>query len=217
MLTVHIISLFTDVCEPYFKTSILGRAVKEKKLKVKFYNPIKTNKGSRLDKRPYGGGPGMVLEALPFLKEYSKAKGLKRNVKTIFFTPDGETLTQEKVKELSKFKDIILISGHYEGLDERIVEATNAERISIGDYVLTGGELPAMVLVDAISREIPGVLGNESSLETKRIASGKVYTRPEEFTWKGKKYRVPSVLLSGNHKEIDSFRQKPKRDDRKDV
>ena len=208
MITFHIISLFPKVCEEYFNTSIIGRAVTNKKIAVRFYNPMDFFPNDRLDDKPYGGGPGMVLEALPFLTAFEKARGQKKDVKTIFFSPGGSVLNHKKVTELATHTHIIFFCGHYEGIDERVVEATGAERISIGDYTLSGGELPAMVVADAITRQIPSVLGNKDSLEENRIAGNEVYTRPQSFTWKGQTYAVPDILLSGHHKNIDIFRQK---------
>ncbi len=208
MLTVHVITLFEEVLKPYTSSSIIGRAVKAKKLAFKFYNPINEGdrKGSRIDDRPYGGGPGMVLQPLPFLKAWKKAKGRSRSVKTIFFDPNAKVFNQEKAKELSNYRNIILLCGHYEGIDDRVSDATDAERISVGPYTLTGGELPALILADSIAREIPGVLGNLDSLESRRVAASKSYTRPKIFEFNGRKYKVPDILLSGDHKNIDKFR-----------
>ncbi len=210
MLTAHIISLFGNSCECYFNKSIIKRAAESKRIKFEYYNPIDYSKksGGRIDDRPYGGGPGMILEPEPFLKCFQKAKGRKKNVKTIFFSPSGKKFNTKMAESLSKCKHIIFLCGHYEGIDNRVAEITKAEVVSIGDYVLTGGELPAMVVIDSIARQIDGVLGNSLSLETKRVSSSKVYTRPEVLSWKGKKYKVPKVLLSGNHKDIEDWRKK---------
>ena len=205
-MVIHIISLFPKVFEEYINTSVIGRANKEGKVSFKFHNPMDFTEPKRLDDKPYGGGPGMVLRALPFLSAYESAKGDKE-VKTIFFTPGGEKLNREKIVEYKKCDEIILISGRYEGIDERVAEATGADRISIGDYVLSGGEIPAMVLLDVLSREVDGVLGNKESLEDSRVSAHKVYTRPEVFEWKGKEYMVPEILLGGHHKEIEDFRK----------
>ena len=205
-MSVHIITLFPNVFKEYFNTSIVGRAIKEKKIKIFFHNPIDfTNKGKRVDDKPYGGGPGMVLQAEPYLKAYTKAVG-KKNIKTIFFSPFGKKFTQKKATEFLEEKEIILLCGHYEGIDDRVRKITKAESISVGDAVLTGGEIPAMAVVDAVSRLIPGVLGNCESVETKRVASRRVYTRPECIEIDGKKYKVPKVLISGHHKKIENWR-----------
>ena len=210
MLSFHIVSLFPDVFERYLSESIIGRAVKNKKIKFSFYNPMDERVGGRIDKRPYGGGPGMVLEAKPFLKAHQRAVGKKKGVKTIFFSPSGTPFTQKKAKEYTKFKHLVFLCGHYEGIDERVAKITGAEKLSIGDFVLTGGELPALIVADSVSREIPGVLGNANSPEDLRISSPKSYTRPSVLRWKGKDYKVPEILVSGNHKEIDTFRENEK-------
>lgn len=212
-MNFHVVTLFPDIFDSYLKESILGRAVKEKKIKIKFYNPrdFTRHKWRHIDQRPYGGGPGMVIEALPVVKAIDKAiKTSKKNgkVKIIFFSPSGKKFDTKYSKEISKkYSDVILICGRYEGVDARVKKIFKTESISIGDFVLTGGELPAMVLVDCISRQIEGVLGNFSSLEEERISSPDVYTRPEILEYKGKKYKVPKVLLSGNHKLIDKWKK----------
>ena len=206
----HIITLFPESIRPYVESSILGRAQKDKKLSVKFYNPRSYTKDKhlRVDRRPYGGGPGMVLEPLSVLKAVEKAKGKKRKVRTLFFSPSGRQFDSAYAKELAESKgDIILIAGHYEGIDARVEQILKAEAISVGPYVLTGGELPAATVIDAVVRFVPGILGNETSLEERRVASPDVYTRPEVLIYKKKKYRVPKVLLSGNHAEMDKWKE----------
>ncbi len=210
MFTIHLITLFPEVCELYCRTSIVGRAVKSGTVAFQFYNPIDyaERDGGRIDRRAYGGGPGMVLEAFPVLRAHAAACGRKKSVHTIFLTPSGTIFTQKKAREYAvKTKHLVIIAGHYEGIDDRVVEATGAERVSIGSYTLTGGELPALAIADATIREIPGVLGNCESLESNRVSSDRVYTRPESIQWKGKTYKVPKVLLSGSHKAIDQFRK----------
>lgn len=207
----HIVTLFPDSFESYLSASIIGRAQKEKKIVVKFYNPrdFTKKKFDRVDRRPYGGGPGMVLEPEAVLKAVEKARG-KKKAEIYFFDRSGETFTNDKARTLvkKKVKDVVLICGHYEGIDARVQKILRAKKISVGPYTLTGGELPAMIVVDAVSRQIPGVLGRFDSIEEERVSSSEVYTRPEVFVWKGKKYRVPKVLLSGNHAEIDKWKQK---------
>lgn len=170
----------------------------------------------RVDDRPYGGGPGMVLRPELFLKAFSKIKIKNKNkTKIILFSTAGKKFTTMYAKQTAqKFTDVILISGRYEGIDARVGKILKAEEISIGDYVLTGGELPAMVLIDSISRQIPGVLGKYESLEEERISSSEVYTRPEVLKYtplgggkKPKIYKVPKVLLSGNHKKINEWKK----------
>ncbi len=211
-MNFHIITLFPTAFDSYLGESILKRAIEDKKIKVKFYNPRDFSKGTsyadrRVDDKPYGGGPGMVIEALPVIKAIAKAKG-KKDARIIWLTPSGKQFTTELAQTFAKkSKDIIIICGRYEGIDARVKKAFKVEEISIGPFVLTGGELPAMILIDTISRQIKGVLGDHASLEESRIASPDVYTRPEVVEYKGKKYRVPKILLSGNHKLIDEWRK----------
>lgn len=211
MMRFHVISLFPDTVAAYLGDSILGRAQEDKKLSVKYYNPrdFTKDKHARVDRRPYGGGPGMVLEAEPFLKAVAKAKGKKvKRVKTVFFSPSGKQFTNDLAREWAKkYDDIIFLCGRYEGIDARAPKLAKAESISVGPYVLTGGEIPAMIVADAVARQIPGILGSFESVEEERTASPDVYTRPEVLVWKKKKYRVPKVLLSGNHKLIEEWKQ----------
>lgn len=207
----HVISLFPDTIRPYADDSILGRAQEKKLIAVKYYNPrdFTKDKWRRIDRRPYAGGPGMVIEAEPYLKAAAKAKGKKTTrVKTIFFATDGKQFTNDMARSwVKKYDDIILLSGRYEGIDARAPKILHAEKISIGPFVLTGGEVPAMIVIDAVSRQIPGVLGSFDSIEEERTASPDVYTRPEVLVWKKKKYKVPKVLLSGDHKKIDEWKR----------
>lgn len=204
----------------YTDAGILGRAqkidkgkgakVRGKKISVSYYNPrdFASDKHRKVDDRPYGGGPGMVMKAEPILKAWEKAVGRKKSkVKTLLMSPRGKKFDQRMAKDLAKnHKHIVLISGRYEGIDARIKEILNAEEVSVGDYVLTGGELPALTIIDAVSREVPGVLGTYESLEDQRQTTGITYTRPEVLEYKKKKYPVPEVLLKGNHKEIEKWR-----------
>jgi tRNA (guanine37-N1)-methyltransferase len=217
LLRLHIITLFPEALTSYVGVSIVGRAIREKKLKVLFYNPrdyvkAKNKQGyTQVDSKPYGGGPGMVLEALPILlackRALSLSKGKRRKV--IIFSPSGKQFTNPVARVWTKkYDDLILICGRYEGIDARVKKILKAEEISIGPYVLTGGELPALVVLDALARQVEGVLGKQASLEEERVASGEVYTRPEEFIYEKKKYRVPKVLLSGHHAEIEAWRAK---------
>ena len=215
----HIITIFPEMFDSYLQESIIGRAIENKLIEVKFYNPrdfIKAPKNNYrpVDDKPYGGGPGMVMRAEPMLKAIEKAiskikiKAKSHKLKIILFSPSGKKFDTIYAKNSAKkYTDIILISGRYEGIDARVQKIFKAEDISIGDYVLTGGELPAMVMIDSISRQIKGVLGKYESLEEERISSSEVYTRPEILKYKGKNYRVPKVLLSGNHKKIDEWRK----------
>lgn len=211
----HIITLFPGAFDSYLGESIVKRAIERKKIKVSFYNPrdFTDDKWARVDRRPYGGGPGMVLEAESILKAVNKAVGKKiakngKEVKAIFFEPAGKQFdTAYAEKASKKYKHIVLICGRYEGIDARVKKITKAETVSIGPFTLTGGELPAMVVIDCITRRLPGVLGKDESVEERRIAGSDVYTRPEVLKWKGKNYRVPKVLLSGNHKKIDEWKK----------
>lgn len=209
----HIITLFPESIEGYLNSSILGRAQKDKKIKVSFYNPrdYTRDKHKRVDQRPYGGGPGMVLEAESVLRAAEKAIGRKKDVLVVFFSPDGKQLTNSIARKYAqKFKHIVFICGHYEGVDARVAKILKAKHISIGPYVLTGGELPAALMIDVMARQVPGVLGKYESLEEERTSVSEVYTRPEVLEWKGKKYRVPEVLLSGHHAEIEKWKKERK-------
>ena len=213
----HVVTLFPETIEPYVTSSILGRAVEDKKMSVKYYNPreFTKDKHRRIDRRPYAGGPGMVIEAEPYLKAVEKARGKKtKKVKIVFFATDGKQFTNTLARKWANdYDDIILLSGRYEGIDARVQKITKAEKISVGPFVLTGGEVPAMIVIDAVARQIPGILGSFESVEEERYLSGNVaspdvYTRPEVLEWKKKKYRVPKVLLSGDHKEIELWKNK---------
>jgi len=219
----HIITIFPNIFDSYFNESIIGRAIKNKFISVKFYNPrdfIKAPKNNYrpVDDKPYGGGPGMVMRAEPILKAVEtvlkklKAKSYKQKaILVINFIPSAENFTTSFAKKVSKkYTDIILICGRYEGIDARVDKILKTKKLSIGDYVLTGGEIPAMILVDCVSRQIKGVLGKYESLEEERISSSEVYTRPEVLKYKNKNYKVPKVLLSGNHKLIENWKEKGK-------
>ncbi len=209
----HIITIFPEMFDSYLRESILGRAIKDKKISIKFYNPMSFCKPKEhVDGRPYGGGPGMVLRPEFFLQAFSKIKTKdKRKTKIILFSPSGKKFDTAYAKNSAKkYTDIVMISGRYEGIDARVQKILKAEEISIGDYVLTGGELPAMVLIDCISRQIKGVLGKYESLEEERVSSSEVYTRPEVLKYKNKNYKVPKVLLSGNHKLIEEWKKAKK-------
>ena len=208
-MNFHIVTLFPESMESYINSSIIKRAIADKKISVKFYNPrdFTDNKHNKVDHKPYGGGPGMVIQAEPVIKAIAKAKGRKQKIKIYFTSPGGKKFTTDIAKNsVEKYKDIIIICGRYEGIDSRIKKIFEMEDISIGDYVITGGELPTLVIMDTISRQVKGVLGNELSREEDRISSSDVYTRPESFKYKGKIYDVPKVLLNGNHADIDSWR-----------
>jgi len=217
----HIITLFPGAFDSYLGESIIKRAIEDKKIKISFYDPkdYESDPKKRVDDKPYGGGPGMVVRALPTIKaieaavkkaEKSSAKSKKpTKPKIIFLSPSGVQFTNEYAsKTAKKYTDVIIVSGRYEGIDARVKKAFKMEDVSIGPFVLTGGELPAMLMIDCFARQVKGVLGNFDSLEESRVASPDVYTRPEVFEYKGKKMRVPKVLLSGDHKKIEEWRGK---------
>lgn len=207
----HIITLFPKAFDSYLGESILKRAIEDKKIKVSLYNPrdYVENKWKRVDRPPYGGGPGLVIEALPVVKAIEAAqKKAKNKAKIIFLAPRGKQLTNEYATKVSKkFKDVIIVCGRYEGIDARVKKVFKMEEVSVGPFVLTGGELPAMLIVDVMSRQIPGVLGNIDSLEERRTASSEVYTRPEVFKYKNKNYKVPKILLSGHRAKIEEWKK----------
>ncbi|MBI2100276.1 MAG: tRNA (guanosine(37)-N1)-methyltransferase TrmD [Candidatus Vogelbacteria bacterium] len=211
MLTFHIITLFPESLASYLRASIVARAIKNKKIRIKTYNPYDfLPVKERADARPYGGGPGMVLRPEPILKAVAaiKLKAKSSKLKAILFSPSGKQFTNQiAVTWAKKYRDIILIAGRYEGVDTRVGKILKAEAVSVGPYVLTGGELPALVVIDTTARQIPGVLGKNESVEERRVASAEIYTRPEILKYKGKNYKVPKVLLSGHHRKIDHWRR----------
>lgn len=214
MIHFHIVTLFPESIEPYLKSSILGKAQEKKLVKISFYDPkdfigkAKRMQDVRVDRRPYGGGPGMVMRPEPMLLAAQKAIGKKKGAEKIFFATDGAQFDEAMAQKLAKKKDILLICGRYEGVDARVPKILKAKKVTVGPFVLTGGELPAATMIDAIARFIPGVLGKAESLEASRVSSPDVYTRPEVLEWKKKKYKVPSVLLSGNHAAMDAWKSK---------
>lgn len=219
MINFHFVSLFPESFSSYLGESIIARAIKNKIIGVKFYNPrdFVTGKykkvwpdgniSAQTDDRPYGGGPGMVLRAEPIIKATKKAIGRKNKVKVIILSPSGKQFTNIEAEKLKKYKDIVFVCGRYEGIDARVKKVLKADEYSVGPYVLTGGELGAMIMMDSISRRISGVLNKLDSLEENRVSTSEVYTRPEIFEIGGKKYSVPKVLLTGNHLEIDKWKK----------
>ena len=248
----HVVTIFPNMFESYFAESIIFRAISAGKIEINTYalRGYTTDKHRRVDGRPYGGGPVMVMWAEPIMncvdeiKEKQKAVGRKQKAnlkskilhstkvtqlrlktsldttrsaqnlkfKIVILSPGGKdfdnVIAKKMVAKKSGYTDIIFICGRYEGIDARVKKILKAEEWSIGNYVLTGGELPAMVCIDCITRQIEGVLHDENSLEETRTASHEMYARPEVFEYAGKKYKVPKVLLSGNHKLIDEYRTK---------
>lgn len=205
-----IITAFPEAFDSYLSASILGRARRKKLVEVRVHDLRRwaTDRHKSVDDRPYGGGAGMVLKVEPIYRAVSALKkGGRPHV--ILLSAKGALLTQEKVRQLAKKKRLILICGHYEGVDERVAKYIADEELSIGEYVLTGGELPAMILVDAVSRLMPGVLGKQASLAEESFSRPGYreypqYTRPEVF----RGWRVPKVLRSGDHKKIAEWRKK---------
>lgn len=202
-------TLFTDMCDSVLGESIIGRARATGKVEINTVDirNYSVDRHRHVDDKPYGGGMGMVMLAQPIFDCYNdlcSKIGAKPHL--IYMTPQGKTLTQDRVKELAKLDNIAILCGHYEGIDERVLEEVVTDYLSIGDYVLTGGELPAMVMIDTISRLVPGVLNNEDSAQTESFADGLLeypqYSRPEE--WHGKK--VPPILLSGHHANVEKWR-----------
>ncbi len=209
-MKIDIVSLFPPMFEAVTGFGITGRAVERKLLELRVWNPrdFTTDPYRRVDERPYGGGPGMVMLPGPLTLALGAARAANPQAKVLYLSPQGRKLDQAGVLELAGRAGMILLAGRYEGVDERVIEAEVDEEWSIGDYVLSGGELAAMVMVDAITRQLPGVLGHEDSASEDSFADGLLdcphYTRPEEFEGR----RVPEVLLSGNHAEIRRWRLK---------
>jgi tRNA (guanine37-N1)-methyltransferase len=212
----HVITIFPDMFESYFAESIISRAIENKTIEISTYalREYTVDKHRRVDGKPYGGGPGMIMWVDPLIRcvaAIDKKLARKKNVKklVVMFNPGGDMFTNTIANaSVKKYTDIIFICGRYEGIDSRVKKILRAKEWSIGPYVLTGGELPAMVCIDAMTRQIKGVLNDENSLEETRIASHEMYARPEIYEHAGKKYRVPKVLLSGNHKLIEEYRAK---------
>lgn len=206
----YVMTLFPEMIEQGMHTSIMGRAIGEGliDLQVRNIRDYTLDKHGKVDDYPYGGGAGMVMEAEPIYRCYeSICSELGQRPRVIYLTPQGEVFSQKMTKELSGEDHIVFLCGHYEGVDERVLEEIVTDYVSIGDYVLTGGELPAMVMMDAIARLVPGVLNNEDSAETESFSDGLLeypqYTRPPEILGR----RVPEVLVSGHHEKIQSWRQ----------
>lgn len=211
-MKVGVISLFPEMFQAITQYGVTGRAIKSGLISVDYFNPrdFTHDKHNTVDDRPYGGGPGMLMKVQPLKDAIASAKLLTPNAKVIYLSPQGRTLTQEGVQQLAKQAEFILVAGRYEGVDERLIQSEIDEEWSIGDFVLSGGELPAMVLMDAVSRMVPGVLGKQASADEDSFADGLLdcphYTRPEVLNGEP----VPPVLLSGNHEEIRRWRLKQK-------
>lgn len=210
-MRIDIATLFPDMCETVLSESVVGRGRKEGFIDIRCHNirDYTLDKHRRVDDKPYGGGTGMVMQAQPVydcicaIKEQAGAE----RTRLVYLSPQGRTLDQALVKELAAEEHLILLCGHYEGIDQRVLDELEAEEISVGDYVVTGGELPALIIADAVARLQPGVLPNEDAYSIESHYNGLLeypqYTRPEE--WKGR--RVPEVLLSGHHGNVDKWQR----------
>ncbi len=210
MMNFHVLTLFPEMVQNGLNTSIIGKAVQNGAITIEATNirDHAHNKHNHVDDYPYGGGAGMVMQPQPVYEAYEAVRSaMKGSVRVIYMTPQGKVFNQRMAEELAKEENLIFLCGHYEGIDERVLEEIVTDNVSIGDYVLTGGELPAMVMIDAISRKVPGVLSNEESSEIETFYDNLLeypqYTRPVE--WHDKK--VPEVLLSGHHGNIDRWRR----------
>lgn len=209
MKRIDVITLFPEMLENAFSYGVLSQGIKNNILELHYHNPrdMSIDKHRTVDDRPYGGGEGMVLMPEPLTKTF-KSIPKNQNSKFIYLSPQGQKLTSVKAQELARFDQLIFLCGRYEGVDERFISLYVDEELSVGDYVLSGGELPCAIAVDAISRFYPGVLGNKDSFENDTFQDFLVkypqFTRPSEF----EDLKVPEILMSGNHKAIDSFRKK---------
>jgi len=221
MLRFDIITIFPKIFDSFLSESLIARAQKKKLIKIKVHNlrDWTKDKHKTVDDRPFGGGLGMVMKVEPIFRavmDLKKSKVKSQKSKVVLFSPRGKKFNQKIATQFSKLDQLILICGRYEGVDERVAKYVADINLSIGDYILMGGELPAMVLIEAVSRLIPGVLGNPELLKERISKQGYIeypqYTRPEIFKPKrGIVWRVPRVLLSGNHKKIDEWREKHKK------
>lgn len=210
MMRIDIMTLFPDMCRAVYSESIIGRAISKGILEVNAVNirDYTLDKHNRVDDTPYGGGMGMLMQAQPIYDCYkSLCQTMEGKPHLIYMSPQGKVLTQERARELSKMENLVLLCGHYEGVDERVLEEIVDEEISVGDFVLTGGELPALVLLDCVARMIDGVLPNEEAFSLESHYSGLLehpqYTKP--FSWNGKE--VPGVLVSGHHANIEKWKR----------
>ena len=208
---IDLITIFPEVCSPYLQASILGRAQKKKLLDLKVHDlrSYTKNKHHRIDDTPYGGGPGMVMQVEPFDRALKKVQTRRKKIRVVMTSAAGKRFTQKDAKRLAKYDQVIFLCGRYEGIDARVEKHLADESLSIGDYVLTGGELPALVMSDAIARMVPGVLGKAESLETEShtiegVLEYPQYTKPEKHG----KWSVPKILLSGDHAKIEEWRRK---------
>ena len=210
MINFHVLTLFPEMIMQGINTSITGRAMEKGYININAVNirDFSNDKHNHVDDYPYGGGAGMIMQPEPIYKAYkSITDGMEGQPRVIYLTPQGKVFNQAMAEEFAGEKDLIFLCGHYEGVDERVLEMIVTDYVSIGDFVLTGGELPAMVMIDAISRKVEGVLGNDISSEIETFYDNLLeypqYTRPEEFMG----MRVPDILLSGHHGNIEKWRR----------
>lgn len=208
-MNFHILTLFPEMVSDGLNTSIIGRAKENQSISIETVNirDYTIERHKKVDDYPYGGGAGMLMQAQPVYDAYQAVtRDVKKPVRTIYVTPQGHTFNQQMAHDFAQEEDLVILCGHYEGIDERVLDSIVTDRVSIGDYVLTGGELAAMVMVDAISRLVPGVLHNDDSSSDESFENGLLeypqYTRPA--VWND--MEVPPILLSGNHKKVDEWR-----------
>lgn len=208
-MNFHVMTLFPEMIMQGLSTSITGRAIKNNLISIEAVNirDFTTEKHGHVDDYPYGGGAGMVMQAEPIYRTWQHITAqMDKKPRVVYMTPQGQVFNQGMAEELAKEEELIILCGHYEGVDERVLEMIVTDHVSIGDYVLTGGELPAMVMIDCISRLVPGVLNNDVSAEFESFHENLLeypqYTRPEEFMGR----RVPDILLSGHHANIEKWR-----------
>lgn len=207
MINFHVLTLFPDFINAFCNTSIIKKGLEKKafSINIKDIRENAINKYGQVDDLPFGGGPGMLLRPEPIINTYNSLNFSDNEKKCIFFTPKGKKLNNEYIISLTNFKNIVLICGHYEGIDQRVIDLIVDDEISIGDYILTGGEIPSMILIDALIRHLEGVINKDSLVEESflnNLLEYRQYTRPSEFM----NLRVPDVLISGNHKKIEEFK-----------
>jgi tRNA (guanine37-N1)-methyltransferase len=209
-MRIDVLTLFPELFETPLRTSLLGKAIADGKLTVGVTNirDFAADRHRTVDDEPFGGGAGMVMTCGPLVAAVESLRGRNSCAHVVLLSPRGRKLTQAVVKEFAAYEDLVLVCGRYEGVDERVAGLLHADEVSVGDYVLSGGELPALTVIEAVSRMLPGVIGNEESVSTDSFADGLLgppqYTRPAEFAGA----KVPEVLLSGHHAEIARWRRK---------
>ncbi len=207
-----IITIFPSIFDGFLQESLINKAIQKKHIKVNIHDLRKwaDDAHKTVDEKPFGGGSGMVMKIGPIYRAVSEIR--KKNARVILFTPRGKKFNQKKATDFSNHNQLVMICGRYEGVDERVAKYIADEEISLGDYVLMGGELPAMIVLETVSRLVPGVIGKGSFLEERKKSDGFLeypqYTRPESFLINGKKRNVPKILLSGDHKKIEEWKSK---------